>query len=577
MNIINRFKSLFTTTKTMSAEDWKKGMIMSDFAADGGVTHPFSQSTIVYVAASRISENLPQAPLVFYNTKTKTQLTDDPVVRLFRRPNEYHTYFTFFEELTLFLALYGETFIWTTESMGMVAGTSKMPAELVVLNPTRMQHVIDNHQLVGWLFDDGKGRKPIPRDQVLHIKFPNPYNPIRGLAPIDSVRTDVDTDFLASRFSKSFFQNSANPALVFTLPEDDESSKEQREEFLKEFNALRRGSTKQYKMALLNPGMDIKKTGLTQEEMDYIKQREFSAERILSVYGVPPPMAGFYEQATYGNVRTAKKIFWNETIKSYARRYESSLNNFFLPIVAPGIVCKFNFSDIDELKHDAKETADLVNIYANHGVPMNALIEAFELPFDEQDNLDIGYQSMTMLPVGTNFITDQQSASDTDKHLVDVTPSIFSPEEKMTLKYIENKKDNENLNIYKVNFAKNLHNYFYRQREKLLKKISKDVDSIDNTFWSQENDRLLAKFDPIYDEMIAKFGKSITNDIVSVNIFNKRVIDKKIKEIKETDQLLDEIRKIYGSFDKRVGKNTDSRINMISNIEINKFIEQNDV
>lgn len=535
----------------MSANDWKKGGILSDYSVDGGVTSPYSQSTIVYVACSAISQNLPQAPLQFYNISTKQQLgLDAPVVRLFQRPNEHHTYFTFFEELTLFLALYGEVFIWAGESVGQRAGTSTLPGQLTILNPTRMQHVVEDGILVGWIYDNSYKRIPLRLDEVYNVKFPNPWLPIRGLAPIDSVRTDVDSDFLAGRFAKAFFQNSANPSLVFTIPEDDESSKEQREEFIKEWNSLRRGSSKQYKVALLNAGMEVKKTGLTQEEMDYVKQREFSMERILSVYKVPPPMAGFYEQATYGNVRTAKKIFWNETIKTYARRYESMLNNFFLPTFVPGIACKFNFSEIDELKHDAKETADLVNIYANHGVPMNALIEAFELPFGPQEKLDLGYQPMTMLPVGTNFIEAQQAASGESKQLVNVTPNIFDANEKLALEY-----HTKNFQIQA--FSKLLHNYFYRQREKLLKKISKDPNLIDSAFWKQENDRLIAKFEPIYTKM-----NKTPDKLTSVNVFNKKYVDVIISG--DSKEFADKIRELYNKFDKTLEETGKSRTDAIS-------------
>ena len=566
MNILNRVKSLFT--KTMTADQWKRGMVLSDFGPDTGVTKPYSQSTIVYVASSAIAQNLPQAPLEFYKVGSNIRLKPDtPIVRLFRKPNETHTYFTFFEELTLFLALYGETFIWMGESMGMRAGTSLLPGQLVVLNPTRMQHILKDGRLVGWTFDTGSERVALAADEVLHIKFPNPYEAIRGLAPIDAVSTDVDTDYLASKFSKSFFANSANPSLVFTLPEDDESSDEQKKSFVKEWNALRRGASKQYKVALLNAGMDVKKTGLTQEEMDYVKQREFSAERILSVYKVPPPMAGFYEQATYGNVRTAKKIFWNETIKTYARRYESGLNNFFLPKFDPGTYCKFNFSDIDELKHDAKETAELVNIYANHGVPMNVLRQAFELPWDDQPDLDVGYQSMTMLPIGTNFIEiQQQDAAATGKQMINVTPSIFD-EKKLAIEYYGKKIETAQRNKLTQDYSKELHNYLYRQREKILKKTSKDPDLVDTDFWKQENDRLISKFEPIY----AQYGLTSAK-LVSINVFNRKYVDSIINGDKAV--IAEKIRDLYNKFDKTLGDTGKSRITAISEQETQSFQEQ---
>jgi HK97 family phage portal protein len=533
---MNFIKRLLTRKKTFTADEWKRGLQIGAYFNDAGTKNPFKDSSLVYVAASKISENLPQAPLEFFSMPNKTRLgLESPIVRLFMRPSDIHTYFTFFEECTLFLALYGETFIWIGESMGQKAGLSTIPGQLQPLNPTRMQEVIDDGRLVGWTYDNGRERVALNTDEVLQIKFPNPYNMYRGLAPIDSARTDVDSDYLAGKYSKAFFQNGANPGLLFTLDTDDESSDDQRRAFLKEWNKLHKGASKQYKAAVLNPGMDVKKTGLTQEEMDYIKQRNFNTERVLSVFGVPPPMAGFYEQATYGNVRTAKKIFWNETIKAYARRYESSLNNFFLPRFAPGTVCFFNFSQIDELKHDAKETADIVNIYANHGVPMNVLIESFELPFGPQDKLDVGYQPMTSLEVGTNFIEEQRGDGVGTKETVNTVPSIFNE------------------------FEKNLHNYLFTQRKKILKMVGKG-ENITNFFWKQENDRLIAKFDPIY----VKYSKNMDN-LLKINNLNRKLV----KNLKS-----DEIKDLYNKFDKKLGNNEMSRVSMISLEETKDFPEQ---
>jgi len=541
MNIFDRFKNLFTRDKTMTASDWKKGLMIGDYFADQGAKNPFKDSSLVYVAASKISENLPQAPLQFFNTKTKQQLSlDSPIVKLFQKPNEKDSYFTYFEASTLYLALYGETFWYMLDSAGQAAGISTLPGAMQVLIPNRMSHDVDEYGRVSkWTYDTGRQRIEISPDKILHIKFPNPYDPVRGLPPIQSAKSDIDSDYLAGKFSRSFFRNGANPGTVFTLPEDDESSDEHRKAFIKDWNRLHRGASKQYKTAILNPGMDAKKIGLTQEEMDYVKQREFNAERVLSVLGVPPPMAGFYEQATYGNVRTAKKIFWNETIKAYARRYESSLNNFFLPMYAPGHICKFNFSDIDELKHDAKETADLVNIYANHGVPMNVLNDAFELPWEHQEGLDVGYQPMTMLEVGTNFIEESakvnNDSSNDSKELVNTTPSIFNE------------------------FSKALHNYLYRQREKILKKHGKDQE-LDQNFWETENLRLLAKFDPIFD----KIGKNPEN-LVKINEINQKMM--------ENTENPDEIRNYYNLMDKTYR----NRVKAIFEKEVGKFSEQTNI
>ena len=103
---MNIFKRLFSREKTFTADEWKRGLSVGPYFSDKGATYPFKDSSLVYIAVSKISENLPQAPLEFFQMPSKTRLgVDSPVVRLFMRPSDTLTYFTFFEEATLFLAL----------------------------------------------------------------------------------------------------------------------------------------------------------------------------------------------------------------------------------------------------------------------------------------------------------------------------------------------------------------------------------------------------------------------------------------------------------------------------------------
>ena len=202
-----------------------------------------------------------------------------------------------------------------------------------------------------------------------------------------------------------------------------------------------------------------------------------------------------------------------------------------------------------------------MNIYANHGIPINVLIEAFELPFDAQSGLDVGFQPMTMLEVGTSFLDVTNSNS---KEVINVTPSAFD-EVKRTQKLVDfTLKKHENGQLLD-RFSKNLHNYLYRQREKVLKKIAKEKD-VDDIFWKQENSRLVTKFEPIY----AEYGKKADN-LVSINTFNRTLVEKITSN--ENGDAPEKIRQLYNKFDSNVGNMKESRVSAISQKEIDSFVE----
>lgn len=593
--------------KLLSGEQWKKGLMIGANMNDKGTTRPYKDSSLVYVAVKKIAENIGQAPLKFFQSESELPAAH-PIVRLFRRPNENMDYYTFLEVSTTYLALYGEVFWYLNESVGQRLGSNPIPAEIIPINPTRMQHVLDNktNKLKGWIYR-GKPDLSFSKDEVLHIKFPNPYLEIRGLSPLDTISSDIDADYLAGRYGKMFFVNSASPRILFTTHEDDESTQEQKEAFLAEWNQLYKGVSKSGKSAILNAGMDVQKIGLTQEEMQWVDARKFNNERILSAFGVPPAVAGFYEEATYGNVRTAKKIFWNETIKVYTRRYENIINIFLIDAFEPDILCMFDFSEVDELKHDQKELADTIHIYANHGIPMNDLIRSFNLPFDPVEGLDVGYQPISMVEVGT----DQSLYDTSEAKMIDITPKEVKQIEDLTkTKDIQKTMRNSFLNKrskLEALFSKELKNYFFQQRVKLLNGLfgKKEIDTMEYMrilaaldIWADEDLRLETKFLPVYEEVVDEAGNlarsylgletpyvvdmSIVRERIKVlrgiNEFSQRLVQTQVKQALENGETLnqvgDRIKNIYNKFNKLQPGITKTRVQAISRTECGSMMNQ---
>jgi len=556
MNILNRFLSRFTQ-KMMSGENWKKGFMFPNTGEK--TTRAYAQSTLVYSAIRAIATNLPQVKLKFWYPDTEEDVpSSHQLYSLFKRPNKEDTYYTFIEKATTFLALTGECFIWKRPSAG---GT--YPSELYVLNPYLMKEKVsvDRRVLLGWVYDSNI---PILPEELFYIKFPNPYSNFRGLAPLDSCIADIDSDYLSAKYGKSFYANSAVPGLIFTTSIDDESTPEQRKSFLNEWNALHKGSTQAYKSAVLAGGMDVKAIGLDQKAMQYIESRRFNAIRVLSSFGVPPPMVGIFDDATYGNIKTAKRMFWNECIKTYALRFENEFNKWLMDIYDPDIECYFDFSQVDELKHDATELAQVVNIYANHGIPMNDLITAFELPFDKVDGLNVGYYPMSMIPVGTT-INDYKNESTPPKD--DENDKKPSKDDESDSKNDEKDKNFTNL------FVKELKNYFFNQRSKICEFIAKNdkngLETIRNgvaALFKGENQRLLARMAPIY----AQLGGKLNDDIILINITTKNQVLKIIDE--EKDPII-KIKSLYNSYNKSI-HNGLSRIEMIAKAEIELIFKE---
>lgn len=556
MNILQRLVSRILTPQVVKdwSDKWKAGLLISPEIRDSGVVYNYSESSVVHIGISKIASCLPQAPLRFYRGSNEIQ-QNDPLYTLFKKPNSYNTYFTFFEKTTISMGLYGEAFWYLEGSLGQAAGTSTLPGAIWLMPPDKMKEDVDEKGILrGWSYDN---KKPFRTDQVIHVFFPNPYSTYRGLSPLKSVKMEIDSDYLAGVYTRSFFINGASPGTAFLSHIDDESTAEQRKEFLRQWNTLHQGASKGHKASILNPGMDVKKVGSTQEEMDFNELRKELAVRILAALDVPPPVVGILDEATYSNVETTKRLFWEDCIKSYMRKYEDTINAFFLDRFAPGTYCKFDLSEIEELKRGHKEVAETVEIYANHGVPLNTLVDAFNLPFDPQEGLDTGFIAMNLIPVDEAYDNPLLEQMNSGK-MINVTPKLkMLPKLKEIDKKLAEKEVDKGIQhqIVKTRktleskYQKALKNYLWKQRNKVLEKLDSTKTTKDgltmevltselDQIWNQESDRLVVKMKPIYEDIASTSGTLARGllDVKEPYVIDALMIEKRLNFISKINK-----------------------------------------
>lgn len=513
MSILDKFglawKAFNLKPKTMSMQDasWQNGGALKLFQNNNSVTNPMSDSSIVYTCVTLIATNIALAKIKFYRGEDQLP-PNDPVVQLFRKPNDTNSAQTFFEETTTFFALYGECFWYKVQSVG----NRNLPAELHNLDPKLMESIIEDNKLVGWEYN--KDQK-FTLDEILHIKKRNPTNSVRGLSPLPSIKYDMDADYLAAQFSKTHFVNEARPGFIFTRPTEDESTDEQMIKFLKQYNAAHAGPGGNNKGVVTNPGMDVKTLGLSQQDMMFVECRRYAANNIAAAFFVPPPKINDLTNANYSNAESFNKSFWNSAMFSYLRRYEDSINTFLLSMYDPTITAKFDITEVREMQKDMKEQAEVIQIYANLGVPFNELAEAYNLPVGNIDNLDVGYMNMSMVEVGTDAFADEEVKDfNIDKKELKVIAANKTDElqnKSVRSRFLKDRAKAEK------QITKTLKKYWFQQKVAVLKaltgkkettsaRISGMLDDID--IMDAQNKLIVPMFGPVYKNIVEDAGQS---------------------------------------------------------------------
>jgi len=248
MGIIERVLAKFGFVRKSWAKLWAMAQEWRLFGKS--VVKPYEQVSNVYKAVKAIADNVPQAELIFKDYETEKEIYPEELIALFERPNPLMSYADFLQALSVFYALYGEAFIIKVQSVGQVIGTRKLPAELWTFNPTKFMEVKNTQgELIGWRYK----MQVFSKDEVIHVKDPNPYNEFRGLAPTKPLKEILDIDWLSLVYNKAFFDNDATPG--FVLSTDKTLTQQQFERLQKWWEKRHQGASKAFKVAILEAGL----------------------------------------------------------------------------------------------------------------------------------------------------------------------------------------------------------------------------------------------------------------------------------------------------------------------------------
>jgi len=398
------------------SEDWLK-MKESNLLELGSnkITSPYSQSHAVYRAVRSIAENLPQAVFRIYQNDKEVPL-NHPISKLFNKPNPMSSRWELWESVATFLNLRGEAFIYMNKSLGQSIGSTSIPAELWSLNPQLIEHTLSNGQLVSWIFNK---KMPIASSEMIHIKFFNPNNPVRGQSPISAIQSEMESDYAAGKYNKAFFDNGANPDGVVSVSSDKEVSIEELRKLKRLWNENHQGSAGAHKTAFLLGGMSYSQMGISQRDMDFLAGREFSRTAILATFGVPSFVAGFNNkgEVNRSTAVASKNIFWSNTLTPQLMRIQEKMfSDFFMPY-APEYSGKFDLSGIPELRPDLTESMTAGKEMFMIGYTRNEINNRLRLDMPSDPDGDVRYLPMNLIASGDSEDADpvMESVSDEDE------------------------------------------------------------------------------------------------------------------------------------------------------------------
>jgi HK97 family phage portal protein len=287
----------------------------------------------------------------------------NPVQRLLDNPNPFWTRGDLWRATETYLGLWGSAY-W-----GLERDEAGQIVEIWPLRSDRMRVIPDRERYIKGFVYVGQSQQMVPYvpEDIVWMHYFNPLDEYAGLSPIAPLRLSADMGMDALRANRNVLSNDASPGLV--IETSDTPTDAEIGEFYERWESRFRGVEKSRRPTLLSAGMKASNLGFSPRDMEYMHTLRWSLEDVARVYGVPRPMIGDIERATYSNFQVARRVFWEDTIIPQLIFYQEALQQHLLPQFGdPSLFVEFDLSKIEALRDTENHKASRRKTYVDAGI-----------------------------------------------------------------------------------------------------------------------------------------------------------------------------------------------------------------
>ena len=321
--------------------------------------------------------------------------TSSGFAQLIAHPCGFMSPYAFYRWTTATRETYGEAFWYK------VRDANRTVVSLLPMHPSRTAVKRDKDGNVTYVFTVGVASAGIlhaPADDVVPFLAYHPDDLMRGLSPLEGLRTTLLNEDAARRATSSWWKRGARPS--FSLSTDGKLSAPAIERLKAQVDGNHAGADNMGGTLVLEEGMKPIVTQLSAEEMQYIETRKLNMQEVCMVYDIPPPVVHILDHATFSNITEQMRSMYRDSMAPRLEDYESVIDTFLRPEFSPsGLVAKFALDDV--LRGDFETRGATVALLIEKGVmkPSEARV-LFDLS-DAGPKADKLYANAALQELGT--------------------------------------------------------------------------------------------------------------------------------------------------------------------------------
>lgn len=290
----------------------------------------------VYAAVQAIAFHIAGARMALYARQRHgvEEVTDHPFLDLMNRVNAFHTRFWLWAQTLTFLELTGNAY-WYVAPNRLGA-----PAEIWLAHSQYMRVIPDRREFIrGYVYARGGEEVSFRREEIIHLKYPNPVSPYYGRGPLQAAAQAVDAHEFMKQAEWNGFRNGVYPSLA--LESDQELSDETVERLRTMFEQKYSSPERAGRPMILERGLRAKPISLSPREMDFLRSERLTRDEILGIFRVPAAVVGLSEDVNRSVAEAMDLVFAKYCIAPKLRLIEDQLNQDLLPQFDERLFCRF--------------------------------------------------------------------------------------------------------------------------------------------------------------------------------------------------------------------------------------------
>jgi phage portal protein BeeE len=407
----------------VSVQQWLKG---EDLNYPPSLANAYQQVVWVYRAINVLAEQVANVPFLFSSGPRGSEnlITSGPLIDFYKQPHPQMDRFQYWELRVIWLMLRGECVripIYSdpgSSTFNSAPGTHHSALspdsalrtphsalkEVLVLDPARFQHIVEDNRLMGWRYTGFGPEAPLASqvflpEEVWFEKLPNPYDFWRGFPPLYVAGMAANTDFAAGAFMRGIIENNADTGVIVRT--NEWVSDDQREQILTALRERKRRAGVADHPVLLPGSAEVIRPQLSGTDLQFLENRKFSRAEICAAFGVPEEIVTSADHAKYDVMAGARLNFIENRVAPLCSRLEAA-EQVTVQAIDPRASGWFELDGLPIMQDARRNRLAAAKTGFDMGIPFNELNRVLDLGFQPLPWGDTGYVPSTMHPAAAS-------------------------------------------------------------------------------------------------------------------------------------------------------------------------------